>query len=387
MRQALLPIALLWLVGVGLRVTILAVPPVIPLIHVDLDLSETEVGVLTGLPPLLFALAAVSGSLLIARFGAVSAATIGLVVTAIGGALRAAAPNAALLFAATVATGLGVALMHPAMPSLVRQWLPQRIGFGTAVYTNGLIAGEIFPIALTIPLLLPLIGGSWRLDLALWSVPVLMIALAVLVLAPRRPGTLAPTPADRRWWPDWSSSLLWRLGVCLGMVNADYFATNAFLPDYLTATGQAEWISAALTGLNVGQVPASFLLLGVAGRLERRLWPYVASGLLTLVGYAGVLVGTGAMVVASTVLLGFALSVVLILILALPPLLSAPADLHRLSAAMFTISYSCAVIIPIVSGLAWDLSGLAAAAWAPMVAAAGVLVLLTPTLDLRRHAN
>ena len=48
----------------------------------------------------------------------------------------------------------------------------------------------------------------------------------------------------------------------LGTVNAMYFTTNAFLPDYLTSHGQGEWISAALTGLNIGQLPASALLLG-----------------------------------------------------------------------------------------------------------------------------
>jgi CP family cyanate transporter-like MFS transporter len=33
----------------------------------------------------------------------------------------------------------------------VRGWLPHRIGFGTAVFTNGLLVGEILPVALTIP--------------------------------------------------------------------------------------------------------------------------------------------------------------------------------------------------------------------------------------------
>src|SRR5689334_10697652 len=53
-------VALLWLAGVALRLTVLAVPPVIPQIHADLNLSETEVGILTGLPQVLFACAAVA---------------------------------------------------------------------------------------------------------------------------------------------------------------------------------------------------------------------------------------------------------------------------------------------------------------------------------------
>jgi CP family cyanate transporter-like MFS transporter len=50
---------LLWLAGTGLRMTILAVPPVIPMIRDDLALSATEIGVLTGIPAVLFAVAAV----------------------------------------------------------------------------------------------------------------------------------------------------------------------------------------------------------------------------------------------------------------------------------------------------------------------------------------
>ena len=63
-------VAMLWIAGVGLRITILAVPPLIRLIHDDLDRSETQVGILSGLPTVLFVFAAVPGSLLIARLGA-----------------------------------------------------------------------------------------------------------------------------------------------------------------------------------------------------------------------------------------------------------------------------------------------------------------------------
>src|ERR1700747_1407072 len=83
---------LLWLAGNGLRITILAVPPVIPLIRADLHMSETEVGILSGLPPVLFGIAAVPGSLLIARFGALPTLVVGLLATAIGSAWRGLVP-------------------------------------------------------------------------------------------------------------------------------------------------------------------------------------------------------------------------------------------------------------------------------------------------------
>lgn len=376
----LLSLLLLWLAGNALRLTILSVPPVIPLIHDELNLSATEIGILTGLPSMLLALAAVPGSLLIARLGTRAALVVGLLLTALGGALRGALPDIGWLYAMTIATGAGVAIMQVTMPSAVRAWTPHRIGFATAVYTNGLLIGEILPVALMLPLVLPLVG-TWQWGFVVWSVPVAVIALMVMTLAPGTAGANGTATTKRRWWPDWSKGLIWRLGFMLGTVNATYFATNAFIPDYLREHGQGEWISATLTALNVGQLPASLLLLAFASRMERKAWPYVVCGLLCVVATAGIVFGTGAWIVASAALQGFAAAAILILVLALPPLLSPPDDVHRVTAAMFTISYSCAVITPIISGMAWDLSGIAATAFLPIGLCGIVLVILAPAIN------
>jgi len=378
--RLLTPLLLLWLAGVSLRLTILAVPPVIPIIHDELNLNATQIGILTGLPSMLFAFAAVPGSLLIARLGIGAALVVGLILTAVGGALRGALPDVAWLYGMTVAMGAGVAIMQVTMPPAVRAWAPHRIGFATAVYTNGLLIGEILPVALMLPLVLPLVRGSWQWGFVIWSIPVAIIAFVIMVLAPR-PTANGLTLMRRRWWPDWSNTLIWRLGIMLGSINATYFATNAFIPDYMRSSGQSDWISAALTGLNTGQLPASFLLLALATRLERKVWPYVTSGLLCLIATAGIVLGTGAWVVAAATLQGFAASAILILVLALPPLLSPPDDVHRVTAAMFTISYSCAVVVPVISGLAWDLTGIASMAFLPIALCGIVLVILAPAIS------
>jgi len=369
---------LLWLVGNALRLTLLAVPPVIPLIHDQLDLSATQVGILTGLPSMLLAAAAVPGSLLIARLGTRNALVLGLLLNAVAGALRGALPNLAWLYAMTIATGAGVAIMQVALPTAVRAWVPDRIGFATAVYTNGLLIGEVLPVALMLPIVLPLVG-SWQWGFVVWSAPVLIIALLVQGFAPgQRNGA---TAVRRRWWPDWRSLLIWRLGFMLGTVNAIYFSTNAFIPDFLRAHGLAEWISPALTGLNAGQLPASFILLAFASRLELKVWPIVACGLLCVLATAAIVFGSGPVVVAGAGVLGFSAAAILVLVLALPPLLAHPDDVHRVTAAVFTISYSCAVIVPIISGALWDWSGIDKLAFAPIAFAGFLLILLAPAIN------
>jgi hypothetical protein len=69
-------------------------------------------------------------------------------------------------------------------------------------------------------------------------------------------------------------------------------------------------------------------------------------------------------------LLGFSDSAALIVGLTLQPLLCRPEDVARTSAGMFTISYAGAVAIAIVSGAAWDLSGIPPFAFVPLGACA-----------------
>jgi MFS transporter, CP family, cyanate transporter len=79
MGQAIGRSLLMWLAGIDLRLTLLAIPPVIPLIHRDLGLDEKSIALLSGVPVLLLGLAAVPGSLLIARLGPRLALIVALV--------------------------------------------------------------------------------------------------------------------------------------------------------------------------------------------------------------------------------------------------------------------------------------------------------------------
>ena len=383
MREFWIAVSLLWLAGAGLRLTILAVPPVISLIQADLQLSGTEIGVLTGLPIVLFGVAALPGSLLIARFGAVATLVAGLVIAGIASALRGAVPHTLALYAATIVMGAGVAIMQPALPPLVRQWLPKRVSFATALYTNGLLVGEALAVMLTIPIVLPLVDNSWRWAFVIWGVPLLVIALMTALLAPRSTDAQS-SQAPTSGWPDWSNPLIWKISFIFGAINSVYFCSNAFLPGYLTGAGRPDLIAAALTALNLGQLPASFVLLGVAGKLENRAWPFMACGVLMLVCIVGMVSTASAWTIAFAAALGFLGAFVLTLGFALPALLGAQSDVARMSAAMFTISYSEALTISVLSGAAWDLAASARFAFLPIALSAVPLLFMPLVIPFRR---
>src|SRR3982074_87135 len=162
---------LLWLGGIDLRLTMLAVPPLIPLIHRELHLDEKAVGALVSLPVLLLAIAAVPGSLLIAKLGVRGALVVGLGFVAVFGALRGFGPSTSMLFTATFLMGVGVALSQPAFPSPVRERSPRRIVIRTARDSNGSLIGETLPNVRGTPAGgWPLAHGDGRWAIASWGV-------------------------------------------------------------------------------------------------------------------------------------------------------------------------------------------------------------------------
>jgi CP family cyanate transporter-like MFS transporter len=376
-RSAGFYLALLWLIGMQLRLTVLAVPPVLPLIHHDLALSEKAVGVLSALPVLLLALAALPGSLMVARLGARRGCILGLAVVAAAGAGRGIGPSALTLYGMTLVMGIGVALMQPTLPTLVSEWFETRAGFATAIYANGLLIGEAVPAAITIPWVLPMVGGSWGWSFAFWSVPVAVTALLMATATPHLARPLASH--EYRWWPDWRAAL--PLGLLLGGTGGLYFSANTFIPDYLHAIGRPGLVGPCLTALNAGQLPASFVVLAFSRQLAGNRLVFIVSPLVAFLGIAALLAPTPVILVGAATVIGSCCGIQLILALALPPLLAPADDVHHLSAGMFAIGYFVSFLTPPLGGAIWDATHIPATAF--VAGALATALVLGAALTLR----
>jgi len=357
---------LLWLGGVDIRLTMLAVPPLVPLIHRELHLDETAVGALVSGPVLILAIGSVPGSLLIAKLGVRGALLAGLGAVAAFGALRGLGSTTGALLTATFLMGVGVAVSQPAFPALVREWFPRRIAIATAVYANGILIGETLPTVLTTPVgVLPLAHGDWRWAIASWSAIVLLSAIAIAVYAPARAGGRS---LGTRWWPQWRSHQTVRIGLVMGMASATYFGANAYIPDFLEQTGRHDLISAALAVLNGSQ-----LLTAPAVALWPRMLTgrggFIGSAALMAVAQTGIVLTPGPGVIAWAFVLGFSTALAFIVVLSIPPRIAPPGDVASMSAAIFTIQYATAFVLPLIAGALWDASGRALFAFVPGILA------------------
>jgi MFS transporter, CP family, cyanate transporter len=369
-RADVVRLVLLWLGGIDLRLTMLAIPPLIPLIHRQLILDEKAVGALVSGPVLILALAAVPGSLLVARLGIRGAIITGLGLTAVFGALRGLGPSAPVLFTATFLMGAGIAVSQPVFPALVREWFPRRIAIATAVYSNGILIGETIPTALTTPVgVLPAAHGDWRWALAIWSIFVVLSGIAIVAGAPAR--TSEPKAA-RRWWPDWRHGQAIRIGLVMGMASATYFVANAYIPDFLEQSGRHSLITPALTILNASQLLTA-PVVAIWPRLLTGRAGFIGSAALMAASQLGIVLTPGVGVLLWALLLGFSCALSFIVVLSLPPRLAPAGEVARMSAAVFTFQYATAFVVPLIAGALWDATGHAVLAFLPGMCAAGAM--------------
>ena len=120
------------------------------------------------------------------------------------------------------------------------------------------------------------------------------------------------------------------------------------------------------------------------------LWDRLLSGRIGFIGAAtlmgiaqiGIVVLPGPWVVLCAFVLGFSTALAFIVTLTLPPRLAAPGDVHRMTAAVLTLQYATAFVVPLVAGALWDASGIALLAFIPGVVAAGVMGRLALSLRI-----
>jgi CP family cyanate transporter-like MFS transporter len=237
-----------------------------------------------------------------------------------------------------------------------------------------MLIGEILPVAIMGPFLIGGLGG-WQSALAFWSIPVVATAAAIWLLSENEPVEADHAPA--KWWPNWRDSRVWLLGLTLGGASAAYWAANAFIPELLKHEHHGAYITAALTALNVAQLPASFIVAAWPQRLVARRWPLIAAGILIVLAAAGILAFPPVWSVVAAGCLGLASAWIFVLTLALPPMLAEAGDTHRVSAAMFTISYTCPFLGGVIGGALWDATGISQTAFVALFAG-GLLVALAP---------
>jgi CP family cyanate transporter-like MFS transporter len=383
------PLPLLFLItfwiGFNLRAAILGVPPVLALLRSDLHLSFTEVGLLSSLPILTFAVSAIPAAGLVRRWGGYAVVGAGLAAAAVGELFRAVPGGALPLFIGTLVMGAGIAITQPGLPALFQRWFAGRVQTGSVTLTLGITVGEMVSASISRTVLFGWLH-SWQATMVFWGVSGLSCAVVWLFGVPRARVGLS---AGSSWelGPLFRAHQLWPVYICFGGQSLVFFAANTWIPNSVVGGPHSNLASLSLAVLNGVMIPVDVGLLLVRRPFASRRWFYVVSGIVTVVGTAGWFFYSRDQPLLFAALIGAGVAMNFAGLFAFPAMVADPARVAPLTAVMLTTGYACAFCGPLLGGIAIDLGGGERSPFVPIVAASLIMVVASARIPAHLPRN
>lgn len=158
--------------------------PLVSPILKDLDISNSEMGLILGSWPLTYMAVAAIGGALIDRWGIRKSLFAGIVIIGLSEALRYCADGFATLFLCVALFGLGGPMISVGCPATIAVWFRgEERATAVGIYTASSIMGRLVALSATNSVLMPLTAYSWRLTFAGYGFLVFAIALLWWFLA------------------------------------------------------------------------------------------------------------------------------------------------------------------------------------------------------------
>ena len=353
-------VAALVLVGLAFRTQALIIGPTVGQVQTELGMSHGVAGLLGTIPVLCMGLLAPLGPVLAASIGPKLGVALCVGLVGVFGVARAFLPDSFTVLAATIGVGVGMAVVGPILPMIVRARLPNHPAAGTGAYVVGFVIGGTIAAAVAVPLADEF--GGWRGSFAIVSAAAFASLGAWLWLAPRDEGHVRV--ALKLQSLPWRRPSAWLLGVIFGSQSILFYGCITWLASVYVERGWGEadagGLIALLTGIGLVSTLAMPLL---ADRVGTRRSQLTLAALLSLAG-ALIVAATpdepsgSPVTLAATILLGLGIGAYFPLALTLPVDVAADAaDAASISAFMLLVGYALAATAPVFLGIVRDATG------------------------------
>jgi CP family cyanate transporter-like MFS transporter len=299
------------LLALNLRSVLAGLPPLVPDVRSELDISAAAAGVLTTLPVFCMGAFAPVAPWLAARWPMERTLALCALLTAVGTGMRGLGTTAAMFVAAPL-IGVAIAIGQAVLPPLIRARYPRDVGLLTGALSMAIVLGSVLGAGAAVPL--ENAFGGWPGSLAALAVPALAAAVVWFAMARRA----ATTIARGRGEPLRRSGLAWAVSGYFGIQSMAFYASLSWIPSILEDAGWSSEAAGSLLALGAlsGLLPAFFIPLA-AERSRNQIALMTAIVLVPAAGLVGllaapevapawmVLVGIGQ---SSSIALGFSLA-------------------------------------------------------------------------------
>jgi len=229
-----------------LRAPFTGIAPLLDMVRDSFSLTTAQIGLLTTIPLLAFALVSPFVAGIARRFGSERSLFAAMVIICLGVALRSAG-NPVWLYLGTAVIGCGIAMGNVLLPSLVKRDYPGSIAKLTGAYSLTMGIAAAIGSVMVVPVALYGFGWSGSL-MSLMIFPLLALLFWLPHLRNKSNATLSTNPALKNRGI-WSSTLAWQVTLFLGINSFIYYVVIGWLPSILISYGYSEQQAGSLHGV------------------------------------------------------------------------------------------------------------------------------------------
>lgn len=266
MKKRWLFILSIVLLGVVMRSTFTTIPVVIDNVANTFGLPVSQLGILTTLPLLTFAVVSPTTTFFTKRFGIEKTLLAALLFVLVGSIARIV--SAPMLFIGTILVGIGIAFINVLLPATLVKFTPNKIGVYTSLYSTTMtLMTAVFQI-IAVPITKTF---SWQMLVVFITVIVLLVVVTWIahMLVNTDPeldkAVTQTTHMTTRKINPWRNKYAWSLLVMAGIQSAVFYTSIAWVPTIAQRTGvtatQSGWVIGVLSliGIPVSMWVPSFL--------------------------------------------------------------------------------------------------------------------------------
>ena len=357
-RHDRLPLAVaIVLIAFNLRPALSGFAPVVKEVMADTGLSAAGASVMSTAPVICLGVFAAVAPWLVRQVGLERAALLALATLAIGTAMRGFG-NVITLIVGSLAAGAGIGVINVLLPGLLKRDFADKAPLMTGIYSMALCLGAAIGAGATAPLR-DATGGSWRLALALWSVPALLAFGVAAWVWSGRLGCPTSQPGRALGGRLWRDPLAWQVTLYMGLQSMLAYSVFGWMAPILRDRGDSPTTAGLVVSISVlAQVGFTLPAPILAARMRSQSTTAAVMVLCSAGGILGLLVGPLWMQWGFAVLLGLGMGgafslAVLMMVLRAPNGMVA----GRLSSMAQSCGYLIASTGPLLIGLAHDATG------------------------------
>ena len=357
---SVLMVVCIFFVALNMRPAVTAIGPLYNVLLESLHISNTKMSFLTSIPVFCMGLFAPVAVPLQKKLGTKTAITLLIVLLAFANGLRFLKESYGLLVVTSFLAGFAIALIGPMLNAYIKKKFPNRFTTVVGIYSFGIGTGATLSAALTVTLYRHF-DGSWTIALGSWSILALsaLIMWFLLVQKEERELSRKDEKSEHVIRNPWKSCRAWTILIYFGLQTSLFFSVMSWLVPILQDKGYSLGeASSILTLMSFIQMIGNIVVPILMEKWTSRIAWLFALGVLGILGFALLWVGSGTLLLMAVFIIGIVLSGLFPIGLLLPlDEAETNEEANSWSSMVLSGGFIISAIIPIVIGYCYDITG------------------------------